>query len=120
MSVSSQMSELSEMERKELNLIARGLIQISEIQIPNIENNFDILRKNHGYVGYANYYLRGCYNNSTLRNNAHIVTYKTLVAIDTLLGTTDTEQLTECVKNSVRIDLIMVRFLILISVVKVS
>ena len=61
-----------------------------------------------GYVGYANYYLRECWNESELKNKADVTMYKQLLEIDAKLGTTQTEQLLECVFHTVRMDLIKV------------
>ena len=61
-----------------------------------------------GYVGYANYYLQQCWNKSESKNKADVTIYKQLLEIDSKLGTTQSEQLFECVFNSVRMDLIQV------------
>ena len=61
-----------------------------------------------GYVGYANYYLQQCWNKSESKNKADVTIYKQLLEIDSKLGTTQSEQLFECVFNSVRMNLIQV------------
>ena len=61
-----------------------------------------------GYVGYAEYYLQACWNESELKNKADVTIYKQLLEIDSKLGTTQSEQLFQCVFNSVRMDLIKV------------
>ena len=61
-----------------------------------------------GYVGYADFYLQKCSNKSELRNKADVKIYKQLLEIDAKLGTTQSEQLFECVFHSLRIDLIKV------------
>ena len=99
---------MSDKERKELNLKAGRLIKSLGIPIAVTENNFDMLREELGYVGYAHYYLQGCLDETQLKNNANVIIYKQLLEIDSKLGTTQTEQLFNCVKNSVRIDLIKV------------
>ena len=99
---------LSEFERKQLNLKAGRLIKDLGIKIAVTENKFDVLRKKHGYVGFAQYYLRGCYDDSALLNKAENKIYKKLLEIDSKLGTTQTEQLFSCVFHSVRMDLIKV------------
>ena len=78
------------------------------ISIPITENLFDVLREIHGYVGYAHYYLQGCWDKSKLENKADVSIYKQLLEIDSILGTTQSEQLSWCVFNSVRMDLIKV------------
>ena len=99
---------MSDAERKELNLKAGILIKPTGIPIDVKENEFDELREEYGYVGFANYYLQKCYDESELKNKADITIYKQLLEIDSQLGTTQTEQLFKCVLASVRMDLIKV------------
>ena len=99
---------MSDKERKELNLEAGRLIKSLGIYIDVTENNFDVLREKHGFFGYASYYLRGCWDESELKNKADVSIYKQLLEIDSKLGTTQTEQLFECVFYSLRMDLIKV------------
>ena len=100
---------MSDKERKELNLKAGRLIKSLGISIPVTENTFDVLRdEKHGYVGYANYYLQKCRDESELINKADVRIYKQLLEIDSKLGTTQTEQLFECVFNTLRMNLIKV------------
>ena len=99
---------MSDKERKELNLKAGRLIKSQGISIPITENLFDLLREKHGYVGYANYYLGQCWDKSELKNKADVTIYKQLIEIDAKLGTTQSEQLSLCVFDSLRIDLIKV------------
>ena len=61
-----------------------------------------------GYVGYANYYLRVCWNESEFENKADVTIYKQLLEIDAKLGTTQSEQLLWCLCYSPRMDLIEV------------
>ena len=61
-----------------------------------------------GYVGYANHYLRECWDESELKNKADVTIYKQLLEIDAKLGTTQSEQLWWCVHYSPRKDLIEV------------
>ena len=61
-----------------------------------------------GFVGYANYYLQECWDESELKNKADVTIYKQLLEIDSKLGTTQSEQLFWCVFNTVRMDLIKV------------
>ena len=61
-----------------------------------------------GYVGYANYYLKKCWDESELKNKADVTIYKQLLEIDSKLGTTQSEQLFGCVFQSPRKDLIEV------------
>ena len=100
---------MSYSKRKKLNLKAARLIDSVGIPINITENMFDVLRDRHGYVGFADYYLQECYDDSELINKAEIAIFKKLLTIDSKLGTTQTEQLFGCVFGSVRIDLIKVR-----------
>ena len=100
---------MSDNERKELNLKAGRLIKSLGISIAVTENEFDVLRdEEHGFVGYANYYLQGCWDESELKNKADVAVYKQLLEIDSKLGTTQSEQLFKCVFKSLRIDIIKV------------
>ena len=99
---------LSDKERKELNLKAGKLIKSLGIFINVTENKFEMLREELGYVGFANYYMRECLDESELKNKANVTIYKQLLEIDTKLGTTQSEQLLECVFYSLRMDLIKV------------
>ena len=99
---------ISDDERKELNLEAGRLIKSLGISISVTENNFDVLREKHGFVGYAHYYLQKCWDESELKNKADVAVYKQLLEIDSKLGTTQTEQLLECLFYSPRKDLIEV------------
>ena len=98
---------LSNVDRKELNLKAGRLIKSLGISIGVTENQFDVLREKK-YVGYAEYYLQECDDESQLENKADITIYKQLLEIDSKLGATQTEQLFWCVYWTVRMDLIKV------------
>ena len=67
----------------------------------------DRLRK-PGFVGYADYYLARCWDESELKNKADVTIYKQLLEIDSKLGTTQSEQLRCCILYSPRKDLIEV------------
>ena len=67
----------------------------------------DELRED-GFVGYASFYLQECWDESELKNKADVAVYKQLLEIDSKLGTTQSEQLFQCVFLSLRIDLIQV------------
>ena len=99
---------LSDEERKELNLKAGRLIESQGIYIRVEDGLYDEVREKYGYVGYANYYLRNSWNDSELKNTADVAVYKQLLEFDAKLGATQSEQLFECVKDSVRMDLIKV------------
>ena len=71
------------------------------------DGEYDELRED-GFVGYASYYLDECWDKSVLKNKADVTIYKQLLEIDLKLGTTQSEQLFECVFDSLRMDLIKV------------
>ena len=104
----SRGAPLSELERKKLNLKAGKLIASHDIPIDGTENEFEELRQELGYLGFADYYLRMCKDDSDLTNKAEVKTYKQLLEIDYQLGTTETQELERCVFYTVRIDLIKV------------
>ena len=68
---------------------------------------YDELRESD-CVGFAHYYLYRCYDKSEMTNKANVAIYKQLLDIDAKLGTSQTEQLFECVKHTIRMDLIKV------------
>ena len=96
---------ISDDERKNLNLEARRLFE--SLGIDMIFDDYDEIREDGG-VGYAHYYLRECLDESELKNNADVAVYKQLLEIDSKLGTTQSEQLFECVFSTLRMDLIKV------------
>ena len=98
---------LSMKERKELFLKAERLIHSVGISMPARENWYDFLRENDMF-GYGTYYLIICWDNFELLSKADLTIYKQLREIDAKLGTTQTEQLFECVLFSARFDLIKV------------
>ena len=96
---------ISDDERKELNLEAERLFENCEIEL--VYDDYDEIREDGG-VGYAHYYLQESWDESELINKADVTIYKQLLEIDSQLGTTQSEQLFECVFYSLRIDLIEV------------
>ena len=69
---------------------------------------YEELREKYDYVGYADYYLQNCWDESELKNKADVAIYKQLLKIDAKLGTTQSEQLRWCLRYSPRTDLIEV------------
>ena len=88
---------------KKLNLKAGRLIQNLGIDM----YEYDELRE-FGFVGYASYYLKECWDQSKLTNKADVAIYRQLLEIDSKLGTTSTEQLDRCVFCSHQMDIIKV------------
>ena len=99
---------MNDQERKSFNLKAASLIKSLGISIPVKENSYNLLRDEYGFVGFADYYIQNCWDESELVNKADVIIYKQLLEIDTELGTNQSEQLWNCVYNSIRIDLVKV------------
>ena len=96
-------------KRRKLNLEAVRLIKSLGLSIGEQETNYDMLREEkYGFVGYANYYVKRCWDEQKLINTADIAIYEKFLEIDTKLGTTSTEQLFNLVFSADRIDLVMV------------
>ena len=66
------------------------------------------MRQKRGGSGYAHYYLRRCWNDSKMINEADPLVYQQLVDIDTKLGKQFSEQLLWCLLNTSRWDIIKV------------
>ena len=71
-----------------------------------VDKHVELREKN--FVGYANYYLRKCWDKSEFENKADVAIYKQLLEIDAKLGTTQSEQLRWCLVYAPRKDLIEV------------
>ena len=97
---------MSDKKRKKLNLKAGRLIESVGISFVVTENGLN--NKKLDVVGYADYYLMRCRDETELKNKADVIVYKKLLNIDSKLGTTQSEQLFECVFHSLRMDLIKV------------
>ena len=70
--------------------------------------DYDWINKETSEYGYAGYYLRNCWNDSKLINEADVEVYKRLVNIDTNLGTELYLQLCVCLNRTTRWDIIKV------------
>ena len=70
--------------------------------------DYDWIIKNSSAYGYAGYYLRNCWNESKLINEADVEVYRRLVDIDTNLGTELHKQLWKCLHWTTRWDIIKV------------
>ena len=86
---------------------AGRLLKSLGINVDVKDGEYDEL-KEFGYVGYADYYLEHCWNESEFVNKADVTIYKQLLEIDAKLGTTQSEQLRWCLVYSPRKDLIEV------------
>jgi len=99
---------ISEKERKELNLKAGRMVKSQGLYMAVKDDEYDELREEYGYAGYASNYLSQCWDETELTNKADMTIYKQLLEIDSKLGTTQTEQLYWCVFYSLQMDLIKV------------
>ena len=70
--------------------------------------DYDWIIKETFDYGYAGYYLRNCWNDSKLINEADVEVYKKLIDIDTTLGTKLHKQLIRCLRQTTRLDIIKV------------
>lgn len=70
-------------------------------------SEYEQLREDE-YVGFANFYLAQYYDESNSKDEVDIDVFTQLVALDSKLGTTASEQLSECLRNTSRSDIIKV------------
>ena len=70
-------------------------------------NEYDILR-NEKWVGFAELYLNQCNKDSEIENIADTQVYSKLVELDSRIGTTATKQLFECLRYTLRLDILKV------------
>ena len=61
-----------------------------------------------GDIGYADYYLEKCENDSKMKNKADATVFQKLVDIDSTLGTKLSDQLGRCLRWTTRWDIIKV------------
>ena len=85
---------------------ARKILEDDGLQVYST-SYYDQLR-GLNYAGFAELYLAEKYNDEKLVNEANLERYKSLVAIDSKFGTTMSEQLLNCVRWTLRMDLIQV------------
>ena len=72
------------------------------------DRDYDFLRKELGWAGFADYYIGNSWDETDLVNKADVNIYKKLITIDEKMGTEMTEQLFYCVQWSYRMDLFKV------------
>ena len=78
------------------------------LTIKIVDNSYNMLRE-QGYVGFADYYLQACWDQSEFEKKVDNYIYKVLFEkVDSKLGTTQSEQLFSCVYHSAPMDLIKV------------
>ena len=71
-------------------------------------NKFDEYARKNGFIGFAEAYLWRCNEESKSNDEIDIDVYKKLVALDTRLGVTASEQLYKCLLKTSRSDIIQV------------
>ena len=96
---------ISDEEMKVLNLKAKKMFESHGVRM--VLDDYDKIQE-YDYVGYAEYYLKKSWDKSEFKNKAGLTIYKQLLEIDSKLGTTQTEQLFQCVGHLPRMDLIKV------------
>ena len=77
---------VDEKEKKRLNEHGGNILREAGLDFEE-SKDYDWIKKETIDYGYAGFYLRQCWNDSKLINEADVGVYKTLVDIDTNLGT---------------------------------
>ena len=70
-------------------------------------NEYEKLRKG-GWVGFAEVYLNQCNKDSEIEDIADTQVYSKLVELDSRIGTTATKQLFQCLRYTLRLDILKV------------
>ena len=91
---------LTEKEKKALNKRGRDILRKAGLWADDDFDDYDILRKDYGYAGFASYYIGNSWDKTDLVNKADVNIYKKLITIDQKMGTQMTEQLERCVEYS--------------------
>ena len=99
-------------EKKRLNDLGGNILRETGLDFEELKD-YDWIKNGFRYTGfrcygYAEYYLRNCWNDSKLINEADVEVYKRLVYIDTNLGTGLSLQLWRCLCWTTRWDIIKV------------
>ena len=85
---------MSEKEKQRLNQLGQSILREKGIDLESNEDYDWIRTKN--IAGYAHYYLRKCWNESEMINDADVSIHNQLVSIDFKLGTSASLQLLAC------------------------
>ena len=99
---------LTQYEKWKLNKLGKDILWETGVRYGG--DDYDILRKEDGWAGFASFYI-GCkamWDKTYLVNKADVNIYKQLITIDQKMGTKMTEQLERCVQYSYRKDLFKV------------
>ena len=102
-------AHVSEHKKKCLNDRGGELLRKAGFDF-NEGRDYDWIIKTTDDVGYADYYLVRCWNESKMVNEADESIYRQLVEIDTALGTSAGTQLYRCLAWTTRWDIIKVLF----------
>ena len=98
---------MSEEEKKRLNESGGKILREAGLDFDE-SKDYNWIKKRTSDYGYAGYYLRNCWNDSKLINEADVEVYKRLVDIDTNLGTKLSLQLWRCLRWTTRWDILKV------------
>ena len=99
--------KLNEEEKKRSNESAGKILREAGLDFKK-RIDYDWIKKEAGYVGYAEYYLYKCQSDSKVTNEADATVYQKLFNIDTVLGTDASRQLYGCLHWTDRWDIIKV------------
>ena len=94
-------------EHKRLNDLGGNILREAGLEFEELKD-YDWIIKETSDDGYAGFYLRNCWNDSKLINEADAKVYKRLVDIDTNLGTRLSLQLWRSLRWTTRWDIIKV------------
>ena len=98
---------MNEEEKKRLSELGGKILREAGLDFEEWKD-YDWIKKETKYRGYADYYLVRCWNNTKKINEADATVYRRLVDIDTMLGTDLSLQLWCCLSWTTRWDIIKV------------
>ena len=98
---------MNEEEKKRLNELGGKILREAGLDFETWKD-YDWIKKETSYEGYAEYYLRKCQIDPKVTNEADATVYQKLINIDTVLGTDASQQLFGCVYWTDRWDIIKV------------
>ena len=98
---------MNEEEKKRLNESGGKILREAGLDF-EIWKDYDWIKKEAGYFGYAHYYLEKCQIDSKVTNEVDATVYQNLINIDTVLGLDASQQLYACLNWTDRWDIIKV------------
>ena len=101
-------NQLSAEDKKRLDDLGGQILRAAELDFPD-SKNYDWIRTATDDVGYADFYLSRSWNDSKMINEADATIYHQLLNLDTVLGTTASENLCCCLCWTTRWDIIQVK-----------